>query len=95
MSDNLLDDSFVECIAKSIARQRLRGVACDAISDLSGVDVTLTDKIEHKIDLMFDLMFDDIWSGTSDNDRRQRETYYSDARAAINAINLKLLTSPE
>lgn len=82
------DDEFVEQIAMSIARERMYREASDVLEDVVGVrieDVSIMDQ-------SFDAVFHKIWNGTSELDYNQRDSYRADARAAISAINLKMLT---
>lgn len=41
---------------------------------------------------LFDRMFDVLWEGDTEVDEQQRISYRSDALAAINAINLRMIT---
>jgi len=82
------DAEFLEFVAKAIARNRLLSeveIVIDQAIDVSP-------DIEEALDSMFTPIFDRLWSGDSDNDQYQRKMYREDARAAISAINLKLLT---
>lgn len=82
------DTEFVETVARSIAKDRLYREASIELSKMVGVAVD-TSPLEGTFDRVFDIM----WSGTTDHDEMQKEGYRNDARAAISAINLKLLTS--
>jgi hypothetical protein len=83
------DDEFVESIAKSIARNRIQSEASSAMSEMIGI------KLEESVVLesTFDRVFEQLWSLSGEYDNRQKDLYRGDARAAIAAINLKLLTS--
>lgn len=48
---------------------------------------------KENIDILFDDMFNNIWASTSMSDNSQKNEYRMDALAAINSINLKLLTT--
>jgi len=61
------------------------------LKDLIGVGLDDSDKLEST----FDKIFEGLWNGTSAHDEKQKDQYREDARAAIAAINLKLLTSTE
>jgi len=82
------DKDFLENIAKAIAKNRLLSEADIIIDEIIGEDVDIQDEL----DTMFDPIFDRLWAGSSAHDQRQREMYREDARVAISAINLKLLT---
>jgi hypothetical protein len=43
------------------------------------------------INRSFDSVFEKLWAGNSPHDELQKSMYRSDARAAISAINLKIL----
>lgn len=83
------DDNFVEVVAKSIAKSRLRREANDEMFIMSGLRLEDSPEIEKSFDRMFEL----IWSKNTEEDRKNKEEYMEDARAAISAINLKFLTS--
>lgn len=83
-----VDEKFVEDLAKAIARDRLQRDASTTVEHMIGKNPTITKNIES----VFDRVFDKLWEGTSDADNLQKEGYRADARAAINRINLKLLT---
>jgi hypothetical protein len=83
------DDEFVESIAKTIARNRMHSDASNAMEEMIGIPLEESNSLEST----FDEIFNNLWSGTSPTDARQRGLYRSDALAAIRAINLKLITS--
>jgi predicted lipoprotein len=83
------DESFVEVIARSIAKNRLEQDASTSMTELLGVKIDISEKMEATLDRVFET----LWAGSTENDQHQRATYRSDALAAINAINLKLITS--
>lgn len=92
--NNLLlpvNDDFVEVVAKAIARNRMYQDASAAMEDMIGIRLEAADQLEST----FEKIFDRLWSGTSAHDERQKAQYRSDAKAAIAAINLKLLVSSE
>lgn len=81
------NDEFVEAVAMAIARDRLYKDAYDALQYIGSS--LAADELLSK---SFDQIFDRLWQGTTDVDMKQKESYRDDARAAISAINLKLLT---
>ena len=83
------DEEFVNQIARAIARDRLLRDATEALQEMTGLTIRETDALTSSFDRAFEL----LWAGNSDIDRRQKASYAADAIAAINAINLKLLTS--
>jgi hypothetical protein len=85
------DDEFVETVARAIARDRLHRDASAAMQELIGVPLEDSTVLEGS----FDRVFEALWRGTSPQDMRQKGEYRADARAAIAAINLKMLTSTE
>lgn len=92
--NNLLlpvNDDFVEIVAKAIARNRMHQDASSALEDLIGVGLEESDRLENT----FDNIFERLWNGTTQHDEKQKDQYRADAKAAIAAINLKLLTSME
>ena len=82
------DDSFIECIARTIARNRMGEFAIKEIESIPNLPLGAIHSMEGPIDRIFE----ESWASTDDHDVRQRETYRSDALAAIRVINLKLLT---
>lgn len=82
-------DDFVDSIAKAIARDRMYREASDALEDLIGIRIESVDRLDRG----FDPVFETVWNGNKPIDIEQREAYRLDARAAIAAINLKLLVS--
>jgi hypothetical protein len=88
------DDAFIEDVARAIAKNRLIGDAGVIVDKILGVEtkIDMTETMEG----MFDPIFDALWAGQTPNDEQQRIMYRADARAAVSAINLKLLTmTPE
>ena len=83
------DDEFVESIAKTIARNRMHLDVSNEMEEMIGISLETSESLEST----FDEIFNNLWSGTSSTDARQRNLYKSDALAAIRAINLKLITS--
>lgn len=84
-------DAFVEDVAIAIARNRLYNEASAELQNLIGVNISASTALEQA----FDGIFDRLWAGAQDRDSLQRDRYREDARIAISAINLKLLTTPE
>ena len=90
--NNLLlpvNDEFIEIVAKAIAKNRMHQDASLALQDLIGIGLNDSDSLE----LTFDKIFERLWSGNTAHDEGQKDQYRSDARAAVAAINLKLLVS--
>ena len=85
------DEKFIEDIAKAIAKNRLIGETSFSLNDMVGIQLNLSEMIED----VLEPIFDNLWEGFSDHDQTQKELYREDARAAIAAINLKLLTMGE
>ena len=83
------DKEFIEHIAKAIAKNRMFEDADSALQNIYGLKVDLLNNIDDIMDGLFETM----WNGNSENDEHQRQHYRTDARAAINAINLKLITT--
>jgi hypothetical protein len=82
------DGEFVEAIAKAIGKSRMYA---SAISEVEGTFGTFVPT--ETFDNTFDCVFDMLWEGDSEVDQRQKNGFRDDARAAISAINLKLLIS--
>ncbi len=93
MSTYLLptDEAFVEQIARAIAKNRLHIDASKAMEELIGMPLDASEKLEDT----FERIFEGLWAGDTANDNAQRTLYRADALAAIRAINLKLITTPE
>lgn len=85
------DDIFVEEIAKAIARNRILVEAEDNIVGMIGFMPNIEDKLEAALEPVFTA----LWEGKHENDEYQRNLYREDAKSAIAAINLKLLTLSE
>ena len=83
-----INDDFVELVAKSIAKDRFTRVSMAAI----GTSIDLNDDVLSVISETINNVFTTLWSGNNLQDEDQRNQYREDARAAIRAINLKLLT---
>jgi hypothetical protein len=83
------DASFVEDIARAIAKNRLYKEALANVRSIPELDVASTQMIEDS----FESVFEALWAGTSELDELQKAGYRSDALAAIRSINLKLITS--
>jgi len=82
------DDIFLDDVAKAIAKNRLLSEAEVIVDDELGAYFD----VEEALETMFTPIFEELWSGHSKNDIHQRKMYREDARVAIAAINLKLLT---
>ena len=92
--DNLLlpvNDAFVDTVARAIAKNRMHRDASAALENIIGVGLGDSDRLEST----FDTIFEGLWNGTTQHDEEQKDQYRADARAAIAAINLKLLISSE
>ena len=85
------DENFVEDIAKAIARSRLLADADVVVDEMLGEGFDVEDALEQILNPVFDQM----WEDNSKNSQYQRKMYREDARVAISAINLKLLTMVE
>ena len=83
------NDEFVDSVAKAIARDRMYREASDALEDMIGIRIESVDRLDQG----FDPVFETVWNGNKPFNIEQRESYRQDARAAISAINLKLLMS--
>jgi hypothetical protein len=84
-------DKFVEEVAKAIGRDQLRRDAELLLEAAIGIKLPETDAL----DARFDLEFEILWNGKDEESLWNREVYTSNAIAAINKINLLLLTMPE
>lgn len=82
------DNSFVECIARTIARNRMDELAIREIESIPNLPAGALHSMEGPVDHIFEKS----WASTDEYDMLQREAYRRDALAAIRAINLKLLT---
>lgn len=85
------DNNFVDHIARTIARSRMHFDASEAMEKMIGIPLDDSQRLESS----FDKIFEDLWSGKTETDERQRQSYRADALAVIGAINLKLMTSPQ
>lgn len=83
-------DEFVEQIAKAIGRARLHRDAADLLHSTLGIKLVDSDRL----DARFDREFEALWSSDDEEAVWSREGYQEDAIAAINKINLLLLTMP-
>lgn len=79
------DEAFVDIIARAIAIDRLHRDAANTV----GVPQEAYDE---EVAPVFELMFEALWKGNTDLDERQRAGFRQDAIAAINAINLRMIT---
>src|SRR5271166_5752772 len=84
-------DAFVEEVARAIARDRLVQDASRSLKDMAGIELDSGDLFEDTIDRVFQR----LWDVDTPANERQKDSYRSDAKAAIRAINLKLLMSSE
>lgn len=82
------DDEFVEEVAKAIAKDRLHRDASHALEEMIGIKIQDTEVLENSFERVFNI----LWNGSTPVDIKNREEYRADARAAISAINLKILT---
>ena len=85
------DENFVEDIAKAIARSRLLADADVVVDEMLGDGFDIESALEEVITPIVEQM----WQDNSRNSQYQRKMYREDARVAISAINLKLLTMVE
>lgn len=86
-----VDDKFVEEIAKSIAKSRILYEAGIIIEELS-----LNSPAMHNVvEILIDDVFENTWNDINENNQCRKDMYRLDAKAAIAAINLKLLTLKE
>ena len=81
-------DAFVEQVAKAIGRDRLYRDAADLLQHTLGIKLADTDNLDNR----FDREFERLWEGTDEESVWNRESFEADAIAAINKINLLLLT---
>lgn len=86
-----VNNDFVELVAKAIAKDRMRRDVSTELNSIIGVELESSDNLESASEQLFDR----LWSMTGARDENQKSHYRSDAKAAIAAINLKLLTSIE
>jgi hypothetical protein len=77
------DSKFVDAIAKAIARDRIMKGAAETIG---------SPEVFENVEELFDRMFESLWNGDTEIDNQQRISYRNDALAAINAINLRMIT---
>jgi len=85
------DDETVEMVARAIARERLHNDADEGLFQALGVHLGDHNALEGSFERVFEM----LWGSTQPGDEKQKERYRSDARAAIAAINLKLLVSTQ
>lgn len=83
------DDDTVELVARAIARDRLHRDADEGVYNTLGVHLGDSDALEDS----FERVFETLWASRMPGDMKQKDSYRADARAAISALNLKLLTS--
>lgn len=86
------DEKFVESVAKSIAKERLRQQMISALDSVIGIQM---DRPLEVLDSTIDTVFDTLWYEMTPTGELQRRSYISDARAAISAINLNFLITPD
>jgi hypothetical protein len=79
---------FVDQVARSMARDRFQREALEVAMAVLGVRIQETDELDARFDKEFDL----LWNGKDEESVWNRESYRSDAVAAINKINMLLLT---
>lgn len=90
MSNYLIpsDESYVEVVAKSIAKARLHRQVSDSLTEMANIKLEDSGSLES----MFEVLFNRMWTSNAEADVYDKELYKIDARAAIAAINLKLIT---
>lgn len=81
---------FVEKVAKSISKDRLFRDSGEMFEDMVGYSLSDIPGIDEK----FDEEFESLWASTDDDSEWNRQQFTADAVAAINKINLLLLTMP-
>ena len=81
-------DAFVDEVAKALGRDRLFRDASDLLKMKLGVTLKETEAL----DARFDNVFEQLWAGEDEEATWNRDNYRADALAAINKINLLLLT---
>ena len=86
-----VDEKFVEEIAKAIAKSRVLYEATPIIEQASLNNPAMYEIMEN---IMNDV-FENAWNSTTEFDHNQRNMFCLDAKSAIAAINLKLLTFKE
>ena len=82
------DQAFIMMIAKAIGRERLFHVTNVTVKDATGYGINDDPILLQRLESEFEL----LWKGTKPKDDDVRQRFYDDAVAAINAINLYLLT---
>lgn len=82
------DDKFIEEIARAVGKDRLIREANDLLKSVTGVNM----KEAGITDQRFDREFEKLWNSDDDESIWNRQEYMADARAAVNRINLLLLT---
>lgn len=81
------NDDFIEEIAKSVAKERILSDLRETMGASPGISAEAKSTLENT----FIEVFETIWAGITAQDKRQRDLYIADARAAVSAINLKLM----
>jgi hypothetical protein len=84
------DEATVEAVARAIARSRIHRDADQALIQMVGISIQEHDRLEASFDRIFEM----LWQRDNLEDNQQKADYREDARAAISALNLKLLISP-
>ena len=85
-----VNDEYVDLVAKAISRNRMQQGVSDVLLDMTGTSLSQSETLSQSFDYLFDL----VWNGSDPQDEIQKNEYRNDARAAIAALNLKLLMSP-
>jgi hypothetical protein len=85
------DSDTVELVARAIAKERLHNDADKGLFNTIGVHLSDSATLEESFERIFEM----LWGSQQPGDLEQKERYRNDARAAIAAINLKLLTSTQ
>lgn len=82
------DDAFVKQVAKSIGKDRLFRESMILLESVLGYNPETVSGIDNR----FDQEFEVVWADSSEDGVWNREQFAGDALAAINKINLMLLT---
>lgn len=83
-----VDEQFIEHVAKAVGKDRLHREAAEILQAATGLDINNAPSLDAK----FDREFERLWQSDEEECVWNRENYRADAIAAINQINLLLLT---
>ena len=83
-----VNEQFVELVAKAIGREKLFREANALLQDAVGLKLPDSEAVDER----FDREFERLWAGNSVDCEWNRTSCRADALAAINKINLLLLT---